>query len=714
MPAQILSAARRAHHLLIAMAALLTACGGGTPSPAPEAVVAAQAVDAQPARRILQAAVAAETPSLTIRAHADLAGDVGAILSVRVDGVVTDTVEVRATQPTDYRLAVPALKPVSQVDVVYTNDGAVNGVDRNLYVHQLSTADTAVLPIASFVTYDIGNGDAAFDCQNVRAGLASVYANGALRLTWPAPNLTDRLTVRASATPAGGTGALMVVRVDGVVVGSPTVVATSPTDHVFATPPLAVDSRVDVAFANAGSVDGQARSLRVHYLMAGTTVLQPAAGSMYWDAGSGLAAYDGTAYQRTSQDLLTANGALRGRWPAANMTDSMTLRASARLLGNVGPIVQVLVDGVVIGTVELRSTTPADITLPALPIKPGQRIEVVHTNPAEGRELQLAYAISNKTVLSASGNTLNAPWPEPNLTDTLLVRARGTLAGGTGPLMQVLVDGILVGSAEVKSTTHADYRFAVPAMSPGRKLDIVYTNDAAERELFIAYAATPSDRLQMEYARVMQRGLGANAALSAALAGVNVPAIPSTTVPQVTSSSTTLDKLGLARQLRMVAQMIAANPALGMKRQVFMVQMGGFDTHANQMRDQPAQMAQVAQSISYFMAALQTLGLQNNVTLFTASDFGRTLLSNGDGSDHGWGSHHVVAGGAVKGRQIVGDFPVTALGTTTDIGSGRLLPSLGVTQLASSLTGWMGLSTAEQQIVLPNLGNFGPGPALFG
>ncbi|MFN3303059.1 MAG: DUF1800 family protein, partial [Roseateles sp.] len=454
------------------------------------------------------------TDTLIVRAHAQVAGGVGAMMSVRVDGVVTDTVEVRATQPTDYRLAVPALKPGSQVDVVYTNDAVVNGVDRNLYVQQLSTSDTAVLPTSPIVSYDKGTGDAAFDGQNVIAGLSSVYANGALRLTWPAPNLTDRLTVRASATPAGGEGALMVVRVDGVVVGSPTVVATSPTDHVFATPPLAVDSRVDVAFANAGSVDGQARSLRVHYLMAGTTVLQPAAGSMFWDAGSGLAAYDSVGFQATSQNLLTANGALRGRWPAANMTDSLTLRASARLLGNVGPIVQVLVDGVVIGTVELRSTTPADITLPALPLKPGQRIEVVHTNPAEGRELLLAYAISGKTVLSANGNTLNAPWPEPNLTDTLLVRARGTLAGGTGPLMQVLVDGILVGSAEVKSTAHADYRFAVPPMTAGRKLDIAYSNaaDGADRDLFIAYATTANTVwLPGSAGTVYDRGNGAAA-----------------------------------------------------------------------------------------------------------------------------------------------------------------------------------------------------------
>ncbi|MGN6830641.1 DUF1501 domain-containing protein [Paucibacter sp. M5-1] len=241
----------------------------------------------------------------------------------------------------------------------------------------------------------------------------------------------------------------------------------------------------------------------------------------------------------------------------------------------------------------------------------------------------------------------------------------------------------------------------------------LFGSTSAGSALQRAYAAASSDRIQMEYARVMQRGLSANAALQGALTGVNVPAIPSTAVAQVNAASTTLDKLNLARQLRMVLQIIAANQVLGMKRQVFMVQMGGFDTHANQMRDQPTQMAQVAQSINYFMAALNSLGLQNSVTLFTASDFGRTLLSNGDGSDHGWGSHHFVAGGAVRGGAMYGQFPSTALGTADDIGSGRLLPTMAVSQMAGSMAAWMGLNASEQMQVLPSLANFSGQPAFM-
>ncbi|KQW41972.1 MULTISPECIES: DUF1501 domain-containing protein [unclassified Roseateles] len=228
----------------------------------------------------------------------------------------------------------------------------------------------------------------------------------------------------------------------------------------------------------------------------------------------------------------------------------------------------------------------------------------------------------------------------------------------------------------------------------------------------LATSSSPND-FQAEYLKVAQRSLNASATLQTALTGASLPALPTGAIALSSGGSITLANESIAKQLRVVAQMIAAGSRLGMKRQVFMVSLSGFDCHAFQMRDQPLQMARVAQSVGWFMDALQGLGLLNNVTLFTASDFGRTLINNGDGSDHGWGGHHLVAGGAVKGKRIIGNFPVTALGTASDIGSGRLLPTMGVSQLAGSLSGWMGLSSTEQQVVLPNLSSFGAGPALF-
>lgn len=217
----------------------------------------------------------------------------------------------------------------------------------------------------------------------------------------------------------------------------------------------------------------------------------------------------------------------------------------------------------------------------------------------------------------------------------------------------------------------------------------------------------PADALGDAYGQVLQRAVRANARLAGALAGVPAPALPPLRLP-ATSGSVTLDQLGLAQQLRTVAHAIASAPALGLRRQVFLVQMGGFDTHAQQMRDHPALSAQVAASIDWFMTTLNTAGLLPGVTLFTASDFGRTLTANGDGSDHGWGSHHIVAGGGTLGTRIHGQFPEVALGTKTDVGSGRLLPTTSVTQLAGALGEWMGLSSGEVADVLPGLSGFDP------
>jgi uncharacterized protein (DUF1501 family) len=221
-----------------------------------------------------------------------------------------------------------------------------------------------------------------------------------------------------------------------------------------------------------------------------------------------------------------------------------------------------------------------------------------------------------------------------------------------------------------------------------------------------AIQASGGNEFQSEYTRVMQRSLDTSATLQAAMAATPVAALPTAPIALPAGGTLALDKDNLAQQLRVVAQMVGAAPRLGMRRQVFMVNIGGFDSHVNQMRDQPLLMARVAQSVGWFFSALDGLGMGSNVTLFSASDFGRTLNSNGQGCDHGWGSHHFVAGGAVKGRQICGKFPSLVLGSTDDVGSGRLLPSTSVTEYAATMGRWMGLSDTELATVLPGLGNF--------
>jgi uncharacterized protein (DUF1501 family) len=202
-----------------------------------------------------------------------------------------------------------------------------------------------------------------------------------------------------------------------------------------------------------------------------------------------------------------------------------------------------------------------------------------------------------------------------------------------------------------------------------------------------------SHAFENEYVRVSRRSVEANDQLSAALAGSNV----ATVFPGLNS---------LADQLRMVARLIGARNALGAKRQVFFVSLGGFDTHDSLLGTHPGLMTNVGGALAAFQAALGELGVANQVTTFTGSDFGRTLLSNTDGSDHGWGSMQFVLGGAVRGRSYVGTAPVLANNGPDDVGQGRLLPTISVEQFGATLATWFGVSATDQLAVLPNLGNF--------
>jgi uncharacterized protein (DUF1501 family) len=162
----------------------------------------------------------------------------------------------------------------------------------------------------------------------------------------------------------------------------------------------------------------------------------------------------------------------------------------------------------------------------------------------------------------------------------------------------------------------------------------------------------------------------------------------------------------LGDQLKAVAKMIAARDTLGNKRQVFMVQIGGFDLHDDLMVKHPLLLKSINDAMLAFQNSMVALGLQNNVTTFTASEFGRTLSSNGDGSDHGWGSHHLVMGGAVKGGQIFGNKMVPEIDRKFDIGQGRLIPDFATDQLAWSLAKWFGAQDSDMSLILPTMANF--------
>lgn len=162
----------------------------------------------------------------------------------------------------------------------------------------------------------------------------------------------------------------------------------------------------------------------------------------------------------------------------------------------------------------------------------------------------------------------------------------------------------------------------------------------------------------------------------------------------------------LGTQLKSVANMIAARDELSMSRQIFLVVTGGFDTHDNQNAAQSGLFADIAGSLSAFNGALTELNVADRVVTFTQSEFGRTLTSNGDGTDHGWGGHHLVMGGAVRGRDIYGRMPRLEIDGPDDAGAGRMIPTLAVDQYAATLLRWFGLSAAQIDQVVPNLRNF--------
>jgi uncharacterized protein (DUF1501 family) len=176
----------------------------------------------------------------------------------------------------------------------------------------------------------------------------------------------------------------------------------------------------------------------------------------------------------------------------------------------------------------------------------------------------------------------------------------------------------------------------------------------------------------------------------------------------VTPLKTVFPTGGLGAQLQQIAQIIQVRAALGVQRQIFFAGIGNFDTHAGQLALQSTLLAGISPALAAFYRATQEMAIENSVTTFTMSDFSRTFQPNSNsGSDHAWGSHHIVIGGAVKGGTMYGTFPTLALAGPDDSGSnGRWVPSTASSQYASTLAQWFGVPVGQLSTVLPNIGNF--------
>ncbi len=182
-------------------------------------------------------------------------------------------------------------------------------------------------------------------------------------------------------------------------------------------------------------------------------------------------------------------------------------------------------------------------------------------------------------------------------------------------------------------------------------------------------------------------------------------------VQSVSPLQTVFPTSSLASQLKQIAQIIQVRAALGVSRQIFFASLGNFDTHSDQLPLQGALLASLSPALAAFYASTQELGVQNSVTTFTMSDFSRTFQPNSNtGSDHAWGSHHMVLGGAVKGGQLYGTFPNLTLNGPDDSGSnGRWVPSTATAQYAATLAQWFGVSTTQMPSIFPNIGAFKTG-----
>jgi uncharacterized protein (DUF1501 family) len=242
----------------------------------------------------------------------------------------------------------------------------------------------------------------------------------------------------------------------------------------------------------------------------------------------------------------------------------------------------------------------------------------------------------------------------------------------------------------------------------------------------------PASNLQAQaYAGVAEHAINTGALLNTAIAATGAANYWTTSFPSKVTppEGGAVFTSSLSPQLQMVARLIAAgstpaaNGGFGMKRQIFFCQVGGYDLHTGQTNYSASTpnnvvigahtnlLAELSQSMYAFQRAMEQLGLAQNVTCFTASDFGRTFPSNGQGSDHGWGSHHLILGGAVKGQRTYGQFPALTVNGPNDTSTGRWIPTTAIDQYFATLASWFGVDSGNLATVFPNIGRF-PTPGL--
>jgi uncharacterized protein (DUF1501 family) len=213
--------------------------------------------------------------------------------------------------------------------------------------------------------------------------------------------------------------------------------------------------------------------------------------------------------------------------------------------------------------------------------------------------------------------------------------------------------------------------------------------------------------LALDTGNTYVKGASAITSQAISLSGIVTPILSSTT--STVSSFFAGQTSSIAQQLQQVAKLIEARAQTGLRRQVFFVSLGGFDTHSNELNTLSTLFGQLSPALKSFYDATVQLGVSNQVTTFSLSDFGRTFQpASGGGSDHAWGNHHFVMGGAVKGGDLYGRYPTLVLAGPDDAEKeGRWIPTTAVDQYGATLARWFGVADADMAQVFPNLASFG-------
>ena len=288
----------------------------------------------------------------------------------------------------------------------------------------------------------------------------------------------------------------------------------------------------------------------------------------------------------------------------------------------------------------------------------------------------------------------------------------GATSGWGGRIADALLDGnganslftsVSANGNAVMMSGNEAFQYQVSSRGVTTLRTDLFLSDSINSGLRDVMEIPGADLFPAAYADTTRRGLLAAddlaAAISQASAGIDVG--------QFLDAAGGFQTANLTSQLKIVAQLIAAGrDVLGLRRQVFFVGLGGFDNHSRLVAEHAPLLSALDVGLSGFHRTMTALGLGDSVTTFTASDFGRSLVSNGDGTDHGWGGHHFVVGGAVRGNRVFGETPAVADDGPDDVGRGRLLPAIAVDQYAATFGRWLGVGESDLRSVAPNLDRF--------